>query len=163
MVLLTGSFSELSRLRVAHPNAIFIAVTRARPPVEGVYWMPSLGPSASLLKEFLEARRALKDRGLEPFQAHKRAWEELGYDERYVRQVLTDRAAKERIERIRRWLAEGKTVVLLCHEPESWRPYCHRFLLRDIILGRPRVLPKKHVKQSSLEEFLGGGWPEGEG
>jgi len=153
MVLLTGSFSELPRLKSAYPDAIFIAVTRARPPVEGIYWMPSLGPSSGLLREFLEAKRALVGRGLEPFQAHRRAWEKVNYDERYVRQILTDRAAMERVRRIRRWLVEGKTVVLLCHEPESWRPYCHRFLLKDIILGRPRVLPKRRVKQSSLKEF----------
>ena len=59
----------------------------------------------------------------------------------------------QRIERIRGWLREGKTVVLLCFEPEAWKPYCHRFILKAIIENRPFRMKKK--KQMRLDCFSG--------
>lgn len=153
MPLLTGSFRDVTAIRAHIPDAVFIAVTRAPPPrgIEGLIWVPELGPSRKLLKDFLR-KKAQYSHFLTPEEAHKRAWEDVSYEERYVMELRNSRRAREWMARIRRMVLDGKTVVLLCYCPQKLRPYCHRFVLQELIMGGPAV--RKYGAVVGLDEFM---------
>lgn len=107
---------------------ILVARFRGRGVPKSAYdvWMPSLGPSERLLREFLGGKVRWRD-----------------YTKRYTTEMFSasdvDRASKtiknhgqKFTMRLLKHLAEHENVTLLCHCPEDER-HCHRHLLRSLI------------------------------
>lgn len=141
MPLLTASVSEMGRIHANIPDAFFIIVTRRpvrkRQIPEGarVRWVKALAPSEKLFRDFMKAKARFRH-FLPEKEAHVRAWREVSYDYRYLLEIRNRPEAREWLRRIRRMVGEGRTVVLVCFCPQEFRPYCHRFILQKLILGR---------------------------
>ena len=140
--LLTASVREMGMIYSNMPEAIFIIVTRR--PVRVKYlpegakirWVKALAPSEKLLKDFMRAKARFRH-FLPEKEAHIKAWEEVSYAYRYLLEIRNRPEAREWLERIRRMVGQGKTVVLVCFCPQKFRPYCHRFILQRLIVGKP--------------------------
>lgn len=54
----------------------------------------------------------------------------------YLDYMKTSKIAQADLEFILRPLRQGKTVTLLCYEPEDGVSFCHRHLLKEFILDK---------------------------
>ena len=91
-------------------------------------WMPSLGPTETLLREFLAGRLSWKD-----------------YTQRYTAEIFEDpkldsnnatikNHGQKFTLRLLKHLARSQNITLLCHCDED-QQHCHRHLLQKIILS----------------------------
>jgi uncharacterized protein YeaO (DUF488 family) len=94
-----------------------------------------LAPSEELFQEFKAREAALKKRGLDPTEAHNRAFADVKYEERFRKQVLGDPKAVERLKAIAKE-SKTKDVWLICYEKPPKR--CHRHLLAEMVQERAR-------------------------
>jgi len=142
MSLLTASVREMRKIHSNIPGAVFFIVTRrpvgAKHIPEGarVKWVKALAPSEKLLKDFLRAKAKFRH-FLPEKEAHIRAWEEVSYAYRYLLEIRSRPEAREWLKRIRDMLKQGRTVVLVCFCPQEVKPYCHRFILQRLVMGKP--------------------------
>lgn len=102
-----------------------ILVTRWRARGEGriwTEWHQTVAPSARLLREAKQMQTG-------SYGAAAAAW--AFYLPRYLREMACP-APRAAIELLRARLAAGETITLLCYCRDE--RYCHRSLLRDLIL-----------------------------
>jgi len=92
-------------------------------------WMPNLGPSEKLLSEMLKGRLSWTD-----FSRRYRAelFEDGTIDQR--NRTIKNHGQKFTLRLLQR-LAKGGTITLMCQCAER-EQYCHRHLLKKILLGK---------------------------
>jgi uncharacterized protein YeaO (DUF488 family) len=91
---------------------------------------PSIfSPSELLLKEFNEIKSTLMKRGKVESDARKKAWQEIDFEKRYRKEVVSKPGVIDKLKEIKE-LAEKKDVFLYCYC--GGHP-CHRFILLDMI------------------------------
>lgn len=88
-----------------------------------------LAPSLELLSEFVKAKKYWMAKGLTELEARKKAWEEIGYETRFRREILNNPKAMAKLKEIKD-LAKNRNVRLICYEKN---PPCHRFILTKLI------------------------------
>ena len=106
---------------IEYSDGIRILVTRYHPRIKGFKkgigyneWLKELSPVASALKKF---------------KAGKMAEQQFGKS--YIAYFGTSEGAQEKLDHIRELLKSGKTITLLCYEPEG--DFCHRHLLKEYL------------------------------
>ena len=120
--------AALKAMRVAYPDAEFIAVTRtARSP---------LAPSEDLLADFRREKARIAEVFNPPVSpsspmVHNRAWDYVHYEERFRGQILGDLWATSLLHEIGE-RAKTEKIFLVCYE-KSPPKNCHRFILLDLI------------------------------
>lgn len=98
--------------------------------------VPALGPPASLLTETKRTAERLESEGVSTTEAHNRSWEETAFSSRYREYLSTDETARAAIVEVRKRLAAGESLALVCYE-NTEEKRCHRTILRDVILRGP--------------------------
>ena len=96
---------------------------------------PSLGPPPELLDEFKQRHEDFKLQGMCDEGAHNAAWDELGFDDRYLTHIEQTTTAQETISDLVHRLEAGEELVLVCFENTNQKR-CHRTLLRTHIADR---------------------------
>lgn len=91
-------------------------------------WLPSLGPSEELLKQFLGGEIAW---GKFSSEYRRELWLDGGADKR--NHTIKNHGQKGLL-RMLKYLATKQPVTLLCHCAEEEK-HCHRHLLRQTLLG----------------------------
>lgn len=91
-------------------------------------WLPSLGPSEELLKQFLAGEIAWGEFSRE---YRRELWLDGGADER---NHTVKNHGQKGLLRMLKYLATQQPVTLLCHCAEEEK-HCHRHLLRQMLLG----------------------------
>ena len=91
-------------------------------------WLPSLGPSEELLKQFLGGKIPWSQFSRE--YRHE-LWLDGGADER---NHTVKNHGQKGLLRMLKYLARQQPVTLLCHCAEDEK-HCHRHLLRQTLLG----------------------------
>jgi hypothetical protein len=90
-----------------------------------------LGPPADLLDETKHLHERFAAQGMCDEGAHNAAWEETGFEERYLAYVKETAEARAILDSLRDRLAADEDLVLVCFEGETKR--CHRRLLVDLL------------------------------
>ena len=129
--LLTGVgetyLAVLKTMRVAYPDAKFIAVT-------GTAHSP-LAPSKQLLVDFQREKTRIAGVFNPPVSpsspmVHNRAWDAVRYEERFRRQIQGDPKAQSLLRKIGE-RSKTEKIFLVCYE--SPPKNCHRFILLELI------------------------------
>lgn len=120
-MLKEASISQMRTIQI--PKERRILVNRGRGNDE-------LAPSDELFARYSKMREKLEAAlGKGSAEAHNQAFLDMGYEDSFRGQVLSDAAAMARLEKLSR-IAEGQDIYLVCYEgPQK---ACHRRILLRI-------------------------------